>query len=32
MKYPLVLDGRNCYDLEKVKGVGIIYENRKKYG
>lgn len=27
MKYPLVIDGRNCYDLEKVKGVGIIYES-----
>jgi UDPglucose 6-dehydrogenase len=27
MKYPLILDGRNCYDLEKVKKVGIIYES-----
>jgi UDPglucose 6-dehydrogenase len=27
MKYPLVIDGRNCYDLEKVKKIGIIYES-----
>lgn len=27
MKYPLVIDGRNCYDLDKVKNNGIIYES-----
>ncbi|SNX52914.1 UDP-glucose/GDP-mannose dehydrogenase family protein [Thermoanaerobacterium sp. RBIITD] len=27
MKNPLVIDGRNCYDLEKVKTAGIIYES-----
>lgn len=27
MKNPLVLDGRNCYDLEKAKKAEIIYES-----
>lgn len=27
MKYPLVIDGRNCYDLDKVKNNVIIYES-----
>lgn len=27
MKNPLVIDGRNCYNLEKVKAAGIIYES-----
>ncbi|EZP75193.1 nucleotide sugar dehydrogenase [Parageobacillus genomosp. 1] len=27
MKTPLVLDGRNCYDLESAREAGIIYES-----
>ncbi len=27
MKRPLVLDGRNCYDLKDVRGKGFIYES-----
>ncbi|RKD21949.1 UDPglucose 6-dehydrogenase [Caminicella sporogenes DSM 14501] len=27
MKKPIVLDGRNCYDLKEVKDAGIIYES-----
>lgn len=27
MKNPIVLDGRNCYDLDSVKGAGITYES-----
>lgn len=27
MSYPLVLDGRNCYTLEAVRGKGLIYES-----
>ncbi len=27
MKTPIVLDGRNCYDLEKMKNTNIIYES-----
>ena len=27
MKKPIVIDGRNCYDLSSVEGKGIIYES-----
>ena len=27
MKKPIVIDGRNCYDLEKMKKTNIIYES-----
>lgn len=27
MKKPIVLDGRNCYKLEKFEGTGIIYDS-----
>jgi UDPglucose 6-dehydrogenase len=27
MKTPIVLDGRNCYDLENVKKVNILYDS-----
>jgi UDPglucose 6-dehydrogenase len=27
MENPLVIDGRNCYDLDEVKGLGFIYES-----
>jgi len=27
MKKPIVLDGRNCYDLEKIKNEKLIYES-----
>lgn len=27
MKTPIVLDGRNCYKLEKFEGTGIIYDS-----
>ena len=32
MKKPIVLDGRNCFDLEKINQYKIIYESigRKK--
>jgi UDPglucose 6-dehydrogenase len=34
MKTPLVLDGRNCYDLESARKAGILYESigRKQVG
>lgn len=34
MKNPIVLDGRNCYDLEKFKETGIVYDSigRKTIG
>ena len=27
MRKPIVMDGRNCYDLEDVKAVPMIYES-----
>ncbi|WHY71986.1 UDP-glucose dehydrogenase family protein [Fictibacillus enclensis] len=27
MRYPIVIDGRNCYDLASVKKAGIIYDS-----
>ncbi|CAA7603144.1 UDP-glucose 6-dehydrogenase [Acididesulfobacillus acetoxydans] len=27
MKNPIVLDGRNCYDLNQMKGQGVVYES-----
>lgn len=27
MKNPIVIDGRNCYDLEKISKAGIIYDS-----
>lgn len=27
MRAPIVIDGRNCYKLDKVKGNGVIYES-----
>ncbi|MCF6794993.1 UDP-glucose/GDP-mannose dehydrogenase family protein [Bacillus sp. ET1] len=27
MKNPIVIDGRNCYDLESVKGATIVYDS-----
>ena len=27
MKTPIILDGRNCYELERVQGTGIIYDS-----
>ena len=27
MKKPIVLDGRNCYELEQFKGTGITYDS-----
>ena len=27
MKKPIIIDGRNCYNLNSVKGKGIIYES-----
>lgn len=27
MRYPLVIDGRNCYDLDRIRELNIIYES-----
>lgn len=27
MKKPIIFDGRNCYDLEKLRGIGIEYHS-----
>ncbi|PEX10224.1 UDP-glucose 6-dehydrogenase [Priestia megaterium] len=27
MKNPIVIDGRNCYDLESVKGAAMVYDS-----
>jgi UDPglucose 6-dehydrogenase len=27
MKTPIVIDGRNCYDLDSMRGKGIVYES-----
>ncbi|WP_140456665.1 MULTISPECIES: UDP-glucose dehydrogenase family protein [Priestia] len=27
MKNPIVIDGRNCYDLERVKGSAMVYDS-----
>ena len=27
MKHPIILDGRNCYELERMEQAGVIYES-----
>ena len=27
MRNPIVIDGRNCYDLEQIKKTNVIYDS-----